>query len=50
MFLNWEYDGTERWAHGSIGSTWFDRPDVEAALAEVGDIVSRRPHVKLARR
>ncbi len=50
MFLNWEYDGTERWVDGSVGSTWFDRPDVEAALAEVGDVVSRHPYVKLTRR
>ena len=36
MFLNWEYDGEEKWSDGSVGSAWFDQPDQTAALAAVG--------------
>lgn len=49
MFLNWEYDGQERWSDGSIGAAWLARPDVEAALAELGDAAARHPSVKLLR-
>ncbi len=40
MFLNWEYDGEERWADGSVGSVYFDRPDVQAALLGLSRRVS----------
>lgn len=36
MFLNWEYDGEERWADGTVGAEYFRRPDVEAALRALG--------------
>jgi hypothetical protein len=32
MFLNWEYDGEERWSDGSLGSDYFDQDDLQAAL------------------
>lgn len=41
-FLNWEYDGTERWSDGSVGADYFARPEVEAALAELGRLVAGR--------
>ena len=36
MFLNWEYDGEETWSDGSVGSAWFDRPELTAALHALG--------------
>jgi hypothetical protein len=36
MFLNWEYDGVEVWSDGSVGSVYFQRPEVEAALRSLG--------------
>jgi hypothetical protein len=39
MFLNWEYDGEEKWSDGSVGSAWFDRPELTAALVDVGEQV-----------
>jgi hypothetical protein len=36
MFLNWEYDAEERWADGSLGSDYFDQPEVQAALHRLG--------------
>lgn len=47
MFLIWEYDGEERWTDGSIGADYLRRPDVEAALAELGARVASRPGVRL---
>lgn len=35
MFLIWEYDGQERWSDGTIGATYFDQPELEAALADL---------------
>jgi len=40
MFLNWEYDGEERWSDGSVGSDYFDRPELTAALTELGERIS----------
>jgi hypothetical protein len=42
MFLMWEYDDQERWADGTIGADWLERPDVEAALAALGEQAARR--------
>jgi hypothetical protein len=42
MFLCWEYDGAERWSDGSIGADYFRRPDVEAALRDLGRLVASR--------
>ena len=47
MFLNWEYDGEERWADGSVGSAWFDQPAQREALVEVARIVAEHPVVPL---
>ena len=49
MFLNWEYDGEERWSDGSVGSTWFDRPELTAALGAVATQVGARRGPPLAR-
>lgn len=49
MFLNWEYDGEEKWSDGSVGSAWFDRPELTAALLEVGEQVKGRPGPPLLR-
>ncbi len=49
MFLNWEYDGVERWADGSVGAAWFDRAELTAALAELGAVVASHPAVELRR-
>ena len=43
MFLAWEYDGSERWSDGTIGSEYFDRPPLELALAELAAQMSRHP-------
>lgn len=47
MFLNWEYDAQEEWHDGTIGATWFQRPDLQAALLALGARVGRHPHVTL---
>jgi len=47
MFLSWEYDGEEAWPDMTIGSDYFDKPDVQAALANLGALVAQRPHVEL---
>lgn len=49
MFLNWEYDGEEQWADGTIGASYFNEPELAAALAELGRSVARHPHVELLR-
>ena len=49
MFLGWEYDAEERWADGSIGSTYFDRPEMQAALLELSKVVADHPRVGLLR-
>ncbi|GDX81688.1 hypothetical protein LBMAG42_34990 [Deltaproteobacteria bacterium] len=49
MFLNWEYDGEERWADGSIGADYFNQPELQAALAELGGVVAAHPYVELRR-
>lgn len=37
MFLLWEYDAEELWSDGvTIGSEYFDQPELQAALAELG--------------
>ena len=36
MFLLWEYDGEEAWSDGSIGSDYFDQPELQEALAHLG--------------
>lgn len=40
MFLNWEYDGEEAWSDGTIGADYFDQPEIQAALVELGTYVS----------
>ncbi len=37
MFLNWEYDGEEPWSDGTIGSHYFNQPDLAEALADLGE-------------
>ena len=39
MFLNWEYDGEEKWSDGTIGSVYFQQPEMEAALFGLGRVV-----------
>jgi hypothetical protein len=36
MFLNWEYDGEEEWADGSVGSDYFNRYELQDALSYLG--------------
>jgi hypothetical protein len=36
MFLCWEYDGEEQWSDGSIGSDYFDQPELVEALQWLG--------------
>ena len=36
MFLNWEYDGEELWADGSVGADYFDQPEMAEALGWLG--------------
>jgi len=43
LFLNWEYDGEERWSDGSVGSDWFDKPELQAALVELGERIKAHP-------
>ena len=42
MFLNWEYDGVERWYSDgtTIGSVYFDESDKQEALYELGQIAA----------
>ncbi len=47
MFLNWEYDGQERWIDGSIGSDYFDQPEIQQALRELGERFAEHPPVQL---
>lgn len=47
MFLNWEYDGEERWSDGTVGSTYFDRPELSAALLQLSRQVAAHPPVPL---
>ncbi|MFH1463042.1 MAG: hypothetical protein ABIO70_01520 [Pseudomonadota bacterium] len=47
MFLNWEYDGEEAWSDGSIGATYFDQPDLQAALAALAALYATHPPVTL---
>jgi hypothetical protein len=49
MFLNWEYDGEEAWTDGSVGSTYFDKPELQAALLALGKVVADHPPVVLLR-
>lgn len=49
MFLCWEYDGEERWSDGSVGSDYFDQPELTEALFELGERVQARPYVELQR-
>ncbi len=48
MFLNWEYDGEERWADGAIGSRYFDQPKLTEALIGLSRAVASHPPVLLA--
>lgn len=45
MLLAWEYDGRERWSDGTVGADYFQRPELEAALRELGQRhrADRRP-------
>lgn len=47
MFLNWEYDGQERWSDGTIGAEYFDQPELQAALAELAALFATHPPVTL---
>jgi hypothetical protein len=47
MFLNWEYDGEERWSDGSLGSDYFDQDDRTAVLRRLGERVGRHRPVPL---
>lgn len=49
IFLAWEYDAVEKWPDGTIGSDYFDRPDVRAALAELGALMASQPSAPLLR-
>lgn len=42
-FLAWEYDARERWSDGTVGATYLQRPELEAALAELGRLALTRP-------
>lgn len=50
MMLLWEYDAEERWSDGSTGAAYLGRPEVEAALAELGHTVAAHPDVGLLKR
>ncbi len=42
MFLMWEYDGEELWSDGvTIGSDYFDQPELQAALAAFGESITQ---------
>jgi hypothetical protein len=47
MFLNWEYDGEERWSDGALGSDYFDKPDRRRALSQLSEKLSEHPPVSL---
>jgi len=47
MFLNWEYDGHERWSDGSVGSDYFDQPALSAALTGLGERLQHHRPVPL---
>jgi hypothetical protein len=49
MFLNWEYDAEEPWSDGSFGADYFARPELEAALAALGDSARAHEPVTLLR-
>jgi len=49
MFLNWEYDGEERWSDDSVGSDYFDDATLRSALDGIGDQVAARPPAPLLR-
>jgi hypothetical protein len=49
MFLAWEYDAEEVWPDGTIGSDYLDRPDVRAALADLGALLATQPALPLLR-
>lgn len=49
MFLGWEYDAHERWSDGTIGSEYFDQPELQAALAELGALLATQPAQPLLR-
>jgi hypothetical protein len=36
MFLMWEYDAEEKWPDGSRGSNYFDQPDLQRAIYNLG--------------
>lgn len=37
MFLMWEYDGEEYWPDGTIGSDYFNQPELQRALYNLGN-------------
>ena len=47
MFLNWEYDGLERWSDGSIGSDYFDQPELQASLVDLAALFATHEPVTL---
>lgn len=47
MFLNWEYDGSEAWSDGTIGDTYFNQADKQAALADLAVVVGSHAPVTL---
>jgi len=40
MFLMWEYDGVEHWPDGTIGSDYFNQPDLRQALYNLGKLAA----------
>lgn len=40
MFLMWEYDGEEHWPDGTIGSDYFNQPDLQQALYDLGKLTT----------
>lgn len=47
MFLNWEYDGKERWSDGAIGADYFDQPELRVALADLAALFATHRPVTL---
>lgn len=47
MFLNWEYDAEQPWSDGTIGADYFDQPELQAALADLAEVVAAHPPVTL---
>ncbi|MBM4391843.1 MAG: hypothetical protein FJ090_12035 [Deltaproteobacteria bacterium] len=39
IFLDWEYDREERWFEGSVGNDYFDEPEMQDALATLGEFL-----------